>query len=168
MSQQSLCPQGSSCSPIESNTNSHIASINLNRDRFDYVLTALGGASPSKNITPPDSPTYPLDEPVDLLPLPMSNYDDLTNKEPQDQGHSTVWINKTPTSEPPNESLQVEQGSSPPQPQEEVQPRPPQQPILRNTRQASHSSKRKRNLTRPPANKRTASYMTMPTSCLRK
>jgi hypothetical protein len=26
--QRSLCPQGNSCSPMESNTNSHIASIN--------------------------------------------------------------------------------------------------------------------------------------------
>ncbi len=119
---------------MESNTNLHIVSINLNRERFNNVLTALGVASPSKNITPPDLPIHPLDEPVDLLPLLMPNYDDLTNKEPQDRGHSTVWINKTPTSEPPNKSLQVEQGSPPPQPQEEVQPCPPQQPILRNNK----------------------------------
>jgi hypothetical protein len=113
-SQQSLHPQGNPCSPVENNTNLHIASINLSRDRFDNVLMALGGASPSKNITPPDSPTDPLDESVDLLPLPMPNYDELTEEEPQDHGRSTVWINNTPTSQPPNASPRVEQGSFPP------------------------------------------------------
>jgi hypothetical protein len=95
-SQQSLCPRGNPCSPMENNTNLHITNINLNRDRFDNVLTALGGSSPGKNITPPDSPTDPLDEPVDLLPPPMPNYDRLADNELQDHGRSTVWINKTP------------------------------------------------------------------------
>jgi hypothetical protein len=88
--------------------------INMNRDRFDNVLMALGGSSPGKNITPPDLPTGPFDEPVDLLPLPMPNYDGLADDELQDRCRSTVWINKTPTSKPSNASPQVERESPPP------------------------------------------------------
>ena len=44
--QRSLRPRRNSGSPMESNTNSHIAMINLNRDRFDNMLTVLGGTSP--------------------------------------------------------------------------------------------------------------------------
>jgi hypothetical protein len=51
-SQQSLHPQRTA-SPKENNTNVHIATINLNRDRFINVLSALGNASPSKRVTPP-------------------------------------------------------------------------------------------------------------------
>jgi hypothetical protein len=78
-SQQSLHPRGNPHSPMENDTNLHIANINLNRDRLDNVLTALGGLSPGKNITPPDLPTDPLDEPVDLLPPPIPNYDGLAD-----------------------------------------------------------------------------------------
>jgi hypothetical protein len=50
--QQSLHPRRNSGSPMENDTNLHIATINLNRDRFNNVLTVLGGMSPGKNITP--------------------------------------------------------------------------------------------------------------------
>ena len=52
--QQSLRPQRNSGSPMENNTNSHIATINLNRDRFNNVLTVLGGTSPART-SPPQS-----------------------------------------------------------------------------------------------------------------
>jgi hypothetical protein len=89
---------------MENNTNLHIASINSNRDRFDNVLMVLGRASPSKNITPSDLPTDSLDKSVDLLPPPMPNYNKLIEEEPQGHDRSTVWINNTPTSQPPNAS----------------------------------------------------------------
>jgi hypothetical protein len=63
LGQRSLRPRRSSGSPKENDTNSHIATINLNRDRFDNVLTTLGGASPGKNVTPPR---------ILLCPAPLS------------------------------------------------------------------------------------------------
>ncbi len=51
-SQQSLHSRVNSYFPVENNTNTYIANINLNRDRFDNVLTSLGGLPSSKNITP--------------------------------------------------------------------------------------------------------------------
>jgi hypothetical protein len=96
--QRSLCPQWNSGSLMENDTNLHIATINLNRDRFNNVLTVLGGMSPGKNITPPELPTDPLDEPVDLLPPSMQAYDEPADNEPQECGSSTVRINETPTS----------------------------------------------------------------------
>jgi hypothetical protein len=96
MGQQSLCPQGNSKSPLESNTNSHIASIRLNRDRFNTVLMTLGGTSPSKNITSPDLLTDPVDKLAGLLPLQITDYDKPPDDEPQDCVNSTVRINKTP------------------------------------------------------------------------
>jgi hypothetical protein len=73
--QQSLRPRRNSGSLMENDTNSHIATINLHRDRFDNVLTVLGGTSPAKIITPPELPPDPFDEPVDLLPPSMQDYD---------------------------------------------------------------------------------------------
>jgi hypothetical protein len=105
---------------MENNTNSHIAMINLNKDRFDNVLTVLGGTSPGKNITPPESPTDPLDEPVDLLPPSMQAYDEPADDEPQERGSSTVRINKTPTSASSVASPQPEHERAIPQPEEEV------------------------------------------------
>jgi hypothetical protein len=55
-SQQSLHPRENSHSPMENNTNTYIANINLNRDRFDNVLTSLGGLpSSTQDDAPPDS-----------------------------------------------------------------------------------------------------------------
>jgi hypothetical protein len=96
---------------MENNTNTYIANINLNRDRFNNMLTSLGGLPSSKNITPPDSPTDTLVNPADLLPPLMPNYDELTGKEPQDWGRTTVRINKTPTSAPLNVLPIDKQGS---------------------------------------------------------
>ena len=50
-SQQSLRPRRSA-SPKENNTNAHIATINMNRDRFVNVLSSLGNASLGKRVTP--------------------------------------------------------------------------------------------------------------------
>jgi hypothetical protein len=55
-SQQSLCPRGNSHSPMENNTNTYIANINLNRGRSNNVLTSLGGLPSSTQYNaPPDS-----------------------------------------------------------------------------------------------------------------
>jgi hypothetical protein len=55
-SQGSLCPRGNSRSPMENNTNTYIANINLNRGRFDNMLTSLGGSpSSTQDDAPPDS-----------------------------------------------------------------------------------------------------------------
>jgi hypothetical protein len=131
--QQSLCPRQNSGSPMENNTNSDIATINLNRDRFNNVLTVLGGTSPGKNITPPELSTDPLDEPVDLLPPLMQAYDEPANDEPQERGSSMVRINETPISTSSVASPQPEHERAIPQPEEEVQPGLSRQPILRNS-----------------------------------
>jgi hypothetical protein len=131
--QQSLHPRRNSGSPMENDTNLHIATINLNRDRFDNVLTVLGGTSPGKNITPPESPTDPLDKPVDLLPPLMQAYDEPANNEPQEHGSSMVRINETPTSASSVASPQPEHERAIPQPEEEVQPGLSRQPILQNS-----------------------------------
>ncbi len=55
-SQRSLRPRGNSHSPMENNTNMYIANINLNRDRFDNMLTSLRGLpSSTQDNAPPDS-----------------------------------------------------------------------------------------------------------------
>jgi hypothetical protein len=55
-SQRYLCPRGNSCSPMENNTNMYIANINFNRDRFNNVLTSLGGSpSSTQDDAPPNS-----------------------------------------------------------------------------------------------------------------
>jgi hypothetical protein len=131
--QRSLCPRWNSGSPMENDTNLHITTINLNRDRFSNVLTVLGGTSPGKNITPPESPTDPLDELVDLLPPLMQAYDEPANDEPQERGSLTVRINKPPTSASSVASPQPEHERAIPQPEEEVQPGLSRKPILRNS-----------------------------------
>jgi hypothetical protein len=69
-SQQTLRPRGNSHSPMENNTNTYIANINLIRDRFNNVLTSLGGLpSSTQDDAPPNSsdgtgnPSFPLGEP---------------------------------------------------------------------------------------------------------
>jgi hypothetical protein len=131
--QYPLCPQRSSGSPKENNTNSHIATINLNRDRFNNALTTLGGASPSKNATPPESPTGPQDEQQDLLFQPALDFDEPANKTPQECIGSTVRIDKTPTSEAPALSPQAGQEATTLTPEEGMQLRVPRRPILRNS-----------------------------------
>ena len=49
--QRSLRPRRTA-SPKENDTNAHIATINLNRDRFVNVLSSLGNASLGKRVTP--------------------------------------------------------------------------------------------------------------------
>ena len=49
--QRSLRPRRTD-SPKENDTNAHIATINMNRDRFVNVLSSLGSASLSKRVTP--------------------------------------------------------------------------------------------------------------------
>jgi hypothetical protein len=120
--QGSLHPRQNSSSPMENDTNLHIATINLNKNRFNNVLTVLGGTSPGKNITPPESPTDPLDKPGDILPPSMQAYDEPANNEPQECGSSTVRINETPISASSVTSPQPEYGRAIPQPEKEVQP----------------------------------------------
>jgi hypothetical protein len=107
LGQHSLRPRRSSGSPKENNTNSHIATINLNRDRFDNVLTTLGGASPGKNITPSESPTGPLDEPQDLLLQPTLDFDKPSTETPHERSGSMVRIDETLTSVAPAISPQA-------------------------------------------------------------
>jgi hypothetical protein len=55
-SQRSLCPKVNPHSPMENNTNTYIANINLNRGRFNNMLTSLGGLpSSTQDDTPPNS-----------------------------------------------------------------------------------------------------------------
>jgi hypothetical protein len=131
--QRPLRPQRSSGSPKENNTNSHIPTINLNRDRFDNVLTTLGGASPSKNATPPESPTSPQDEQQDLLFQPALDFDEPANKTPQERICSMVRIDETPTSKAPALSPQAGQEATTLTPEEGMQLRLPQCPILHNS-----------------------------------
>jgi hypothetical protein len=114
ISQRSLHTRQSSGSPKENDTNSHIATINLNRDRFDNVLTTLGGKSPGKNITPPESPTGLLDKPQDLLLPPTLDYDEPTDDTSQKLSGSMVRIKDTPTSVAPAASPQAEHENTPP------------------------------------------------------
>jgi hypothetical protein len=116
--QQILCPRGNSKSSQESNTNSHIASINLNRDRFKTVLMTLSGTSPSKNITPPDLLMDPADKLGSLLPPQLTKFNEPTVKTPQDPGHNTVQINKTPASKLQSKPPCKGQDHSPTPPQE--------------------------------------------------
>jgi hypothetical protein len=124
---------------MENDTNSHIATINLNRDRFTNVLTTLGGTSPSKNITPPESPTDPLDEPEDLPLPPTLDYEEPDGDDPHERGPSTVRINETPTSMATIGSPQAE-----PQTGEEEYVGASQRPILRrnNALQLQQQEKR--------------------------
>jgi hypothetical protein len=131
--QRPLHPQRSSGFPKENDTNSHIATINLNRDRFNNMLTTLGGASPSKNATPPESPTGPQDEQQDLLFQPALDFDEPANETPQERIGSTVRIDETPTSKAPALSPQAEQEATTLTPEEGMQLRLPQRPILRNS-----------------------------------
>jgi hypothetical protein len=119
---------------MESDTNLHIASINLNRDRFDNALTVLGGTSPSKNITPPESPTDPLDDPADLLPPPMQGYNALADDEHHERSRSTVRINDTPTSESPIASPQAEHERPLSRSGKDGETEAVWQPILRNSK----------------------------------
>ena len=102
--------------------------INPNRDRFDNVLTTLGGASPGKNMTPPESPTGPLDKPQDLI------FDEPSTKTPHKCSGSMVRINKTPTSAAPAISPQAVQETTTPQSEESMQLRLPRRPILQNSK----------------------------------
>ncbi len=131
--QRPLRPQRSSGSPKENDTNSHIATINLNRDRFDNVLNTLGGASPSKNVTPPESPTGPQDEQQDLLFQPTLDFDEPANETPQERIGSTVRIDETPTSKAPALSPQAGQEATTLTPEEGMQLRLPRCPILRKS-----------------------------------
>jgi hypothetical protein len=128
-----LRPRRSSGSPKENNTNSYITTINLNRDRFDNVLTTLGGASPSKNATPPESPMGPQDEQQDLLFQPALDFNEPANETPQERIGSTVRIDETPTSKAPALSLQAGQEATTLTPEEGMQLRLPQRLILRNS-----------------------------------
>ena len=131
--QRSLRPRQNSGSPMESDTNSHIATINLNRDRFDNVLTVLGGTSPGKNITLPELPTDPLDDPADLLPPLMHGYNALADEEHPERSRSTVRINDTPTSMSLIASSQAEHERPLSRPGKEGQTEVVQRPILRNS-----------------------------------
>jgi len=89
--------------PKENNTNAHIATINLNRDRFVNVLSALGNESLSKRVTPPESPTGPEEE-LDnaAAPQPNPDLDDPSHESPQER-HSVVTINEEPIVSPASE-----------------------------------------------------------------
>ena len=137
--QHSLHPQRNSSSPMENDTNSHIARINLNRDRFTNVLTTLGGMSPRKNTTPPKSPTDPLDKPEDLPLPPRLDYEEPDSNDPHECSPSMVRINKTPTSVATIGSPQAE-----PQKGEEEHAGASRRPILRrnNALQLQQQEKR--------------------------
>jgi hypothetical protein len=128
-----LRPQRSSGSPKENNTNLHIATINLNRDRLNNALTTLGGASPSKNATPPESLMGPQDEQQDLLFQPALYFDEPANENPQKRIGSTVRIDETPTSKAPALSPQAGQEATTLMPEEGMQLRFPRCPILCNS-----------------------------------
>jgi hypothetical protein len=134
LGQRSLRPRQSSGSPKENDTNLHIATINLNRDRFDNVLTTLGGASPGKNITPPESPMGPLDKPQDLLLQPTLDFDKPSTETPHERSGSMVRIDETPTSTAPAISPQAGQETTTPQSEESTQLGLPQRPILQNSK----------------------------------
>jgi hypothetical protein len=91
-SQQSLRPRRTT-SPKENDTNAHIATINLNRDRFVNVLSALGNASPSKRVTPPESPSGPEEELDNAAPQPNPDLEEPSHKSPQ-ECHPAVMINE--------------------------------------------------------------------------
>ncbi len=131
--QRPLHPQRSSGSPKENNTNLHIVTINLSRDRFNNVLTTLGGASPSKNATPPELSTGPQDEQQDLLFQPALDFNEPANKTSQECIGSTVRIDETPTSKAPALSPQAGQEATTLMPEEGMQLRLPRCPILRNS-----------------------------------
>ncbi len=131
--QRPLHPQRSSGSTKENDTNSHIATINLNRERFDNALTTLGGASPRKNTTPPESPMGPQDEQQDLLFQAVLDFNEPAKETPQERIGSTVRIDETPTSKAPALSPQAGQEATTLMPEEGMQLRLPQRPILRNS-----------------------------------
>ncbi len=131
--QRPLCPQRSSGSPKENDTNLHIATINLNRDRFNNALTTLGGASPSKNVTPPESPTDPQDEQQGLLFQPALDFEEPAKETPQECIGSLVRIDETPMSKAPALSPQAGQEATILMPEEGMQLRLPQCPILHNS-----------------------------------
>jgi hypothetical protein len=131
-----LHPQRTPGLPNENDTNAHIATINLNRDRFDNVLSALGSVSPIKRVIPPESPTGLEAELDNAPPQHTLNLEEPPHECPQGHSGSTVRINATPASIAPTKPMQEGQEAAAPSPAEGAQLGCPQCPILRNNETA--------------------------------
>jgi hypothetical protein len=110
-SHQSLCPRGNSRSPMENNTNTYIANINLNRDRFNKVLTSLGGLPSSTQDDAPSNSSDGTGDPSLPLGKPPADPDLGSAGTPVSIG--AVHIDESPTHDhPPNPTAPT----MPPQP----------------------------------------------------
>jgi hypothetical protein len=104
---------------MANNTNTYIANINLNRDRFDNVLTSLGGSpSSTQDDAPPDSSDGTGDP---SLPSGKPPADPDLGSAGTPVGTGAVRINKSPTH------------NYPPNPTAPTMPAQPPQSILRKS-----------------------------------
>jgi hypothetical protein len=131
-----LHPRRTSGLPNENDTNVHIATINLNRDRFNNVLSALSSVSPSKRVTPPESPTGPEAELDNAPPQHTLDLEEPPHERPQERSGSTVRIDATPMSVAPAKPMQEGQEAATLSPAEGAQLGCPRRPILRNNKTA--------------------------------